>query len=404
LKIEFRKQHTRLVSWIVFLITLAVVLIAVTAALFPALVIRTMGGVVEFSGIDPFMTGLWTYPILIANLVLLGLAILFYKNKMPKQLTKSIRFIFNFEISTHVAVISILVLIGIYIAFTVGELSEEELWADRDAVEPAIEKWSIYDISGFDLHARMFLLSTSLNVFGNSKIIPFIASISLLLLTYFTTTAITKKRFAGIVSMIIVMQSGLFLIYDTSTTYTNFWILFYLLSLYVIHKVWPLSPISFILSIFSKQMTAIFLPITLFFIYRSIISRKKKILVMISYVVIIIVGVLFIFNQTSFTGGITSFGYHDFWKALNAIAYQLRFEGFLWMFLLPLTVGLFIASKKGVLHADSMMLLIMMSIISQAITSAFTYNNSEPYRFMPLIVFFAIGVGTLLSKELTNRS
>ena len=183
MKIEFRKQHTRLVSWIVFLITLGVVLIAVTAALFPALVIRTMGGVVEFSGIDPFMTGLWTYPILIANLVLLGLAILFYKNKMPKQLTKSIRFIFNFEISTHVAVISILVLIGIYIAFTVGELSEEELWADRDAVEPAIEKWSIYDISGFGLHARMFLLSTSLHVFGNSKIIPFIASISLLLIT-----------------------------------------------------------------------------------------------------------------------------------------------------------------------------------------------------------------------------
>jgi len=157
-------------------------------------------------------------------------------------------------------------------------------------------------------------------------------------------------------------------------------------------------------SMVNARIFAINVPITLFFIYRSIISRKKKILVMISYVVIIIVGVLFIFNQTSFTGGITSFGYHDFWKALNAIAYQLRFEGFLWMFLLPLTVGLFIASKKGVLHADSMMLLIMMSIISQAITSAFTYNNSEPYRFMPLIVFFAIGVGTLLSKELTNRS
>ncbi|MGI0023379.1 MAG: hypothetical protein ACRD9Q_11040, partial [Nitrososphaeraceae archaeon] len=243
-----RQQKRSVVSFGVFLATLVIVVITSITAIFPALVIRTLGGVEDYSGINPFEIGIWAYPLLFTNLFILGIAILYFKNRIPQPVIKSIRFILNFEVSKEVAFLVITVLVGFYIVFTVPELSTKELWPDYNIrVKPMLEKWTIADITkGFDYHVRYFLLTTSMNVFGNYKAIPFIASIALLVLTYLITTEITKKRFAGIVSILIVLQSNTFLTYDTSPTYENFWILFYLLSLYTIYKRWPFSPISFI--------------------------------------------------------------------------------------------------------------------------------------------------------------
>jgi hypothetical protein len=46
-----------------------------------------------------------------------------------------------------------------------------------------------------------------------------------------------------------------------------------------------------------------------------------------------------------------------------------------------------------------MMILIMGMILSQPITASFTNQASEPYRFIPLIVFCAVGVGVMFSKK-----
>ena len=91
-----KRENSELLSWTVFLVTLLVVLIAITTLLFPALVIRSLGGVEDYSGINPFETGIWTFPLLITNFLLLVIGILYFKNKLPKQITKSIKFIFNF--------------------------------------------------------------------------------------------------------------------------------------------------------------------------------------------------------------------------------------------------------------------------------------------------------------------
>ena len=392
-------KRSGIVSWAIFLATLVVVLITLTTAIFPALVLRTMGGVEDYSAINPFEIGIWAYPLLITNFIILGIVILYFKNKIPQPVIKSVRFILNFEVSANVASLVIIILLGLYVVFTVPELSTKEPWPDYyRGVKPMLEKWTINDITkGFDLHVRYFLITTSMNVFSNYKVIPFIASLALLVLTYLITTEISKKRLAGTVSVVIVLQSGTFLTYDTSITYDNFWTLFYLLSLYIIYKKWPLSPISFILSLFSKQLTAIFLPMTLFFVYRTSISKQKKILLTITYGIVIIIGIIAVIGG-KFGIGTTAFESHDFWMAFNAISYQLRYDGLVLAFLLPLTVGLF-ALRKKVAHADSIMVLIMGMLLSQPVTAAFTNQLSEPYRFMPLIVFFAIGVGIILSKK-----
>ncbi|MGI0021718.1 MAG: hypothetical protein ACRD9Q_02545, partial [Nitrososphaeraceae archaeon] len=254
-------------------------------------------------------------------------------------------------------------------------------------------------------YLTLFLVSTSKKVFDNDKVIPFISSIALLVLTYLITTEITKKRFAGIVSMVVVLQSGTFLIYDTNAAYPNFWILFYLLSLYMIYKKWPISPISFICSLFTKPLTATFVPMTFFFTYRSSISRKKKIFVTISYIIIIIIGiVVFIERYGILTEGMPALYPHQFWRAFNAVSYQLRYDALVLVLILPLTVGLFVASRKGIAHADSIMVLIAGMFLSQPLLATFAYVYSEPYRFIALIIFFAMGIGTILSKKVNQMT
>ena len=115
---------------------------------------------------------------------------------------------------------------------------------------------------------------------------------------------------------------------------------------------------------------------------------------------ILLIGIIILIQNTGFFPDTISFDSHDFWRAFNAFSYQLRFDALIVIFLLPLTIGLFISSrKKGIVQADSILVLIMGMLLVQPILSALTINVSEPYRFMPLVIFFAMGVGTLLSKK-----
>lgn len=388
-----------LVLWAIFLATLCFVLIAETNVMFPNLVMRTTSTIPEYFDINPFEPGIMAAPLLITNFVLLGFGILYFKGRLPQKIPSLFRFILNFEISKKISFLIIIVLIGGFIALTVSQLFTEEGFEDYvNRTKPTLQSWTINSITqGFDLHVKYFLDTASMTIFGSYRVIPYMASISLLVLTYFFTKLITKSRFAGIVSLIIVLQSSIFLIYNSSVAYDNYWTLFYLLSLYVIYKVWPLSPISFVASLFTKPLTVVFLPFTLFFTFRSTIQIRKKILIMISYVVLIIIAVV----KFGPTGGISSANTFGFWSAFNAFVYQMRFDPVVVLFLLSVTVMLFMAARKGAIHADSILLFLMGSILLQPLAATYTENASEPYRFMPLITFFAIGVGILLSKNIS---
>ena len=339
-------------------------------------------------------------PLIVISLILLGIAISYFKGMMPIRVVNSFRFISNFEISSRLALLVIVLLIGGFITFTVTQLLTEEPFPDYYNVsKPSLAKWTFASITkGFDIHVEYFLNTTSMKVFGNYKIIPYIASIALLVLTYFFTKLITKSRLAGIASMVVLLQSSIFLTYHNSVAYDNYWILFYLFYLYVVYKFWPLSPISLIASIFTKPLTIVFLPFTLFFIYRAGISKRRKILTAGSYVIVIIMGIYGALAWRAATS-LSAINTNGFWSAFNAFTYQLRFDPVVQIFLLPVTVMLFLTARRGAYHAESILLLLMSTVLLQPLASAFTVASSEPYRFMPLIVFFAISVGMLLSKN-----
>ena len=412
--LEFKKVESKIsnfVTWGVFLITLVFVIITLTSAAFPNLLLTSFGGVENHANINPFETGIWAYPLLITNTLIFTLTILHFKKRLPSQLTSLFAFIFNFEISAKITFFVITILIGLYIIFSVGELFDGIFQADyNERVKHWIENYSFtkidkegYNAGGLGAYLHVMLGFISLQIFDNVKVIPFLTSISLLVLTYFITLEITKKRFAGIVSFVILLSSGVFLNYDTGITYPNFWILLYLFSLYLIYKKWPASPIPYVASILTKLMTIAFFPMTLFFIYRASISRQNKIRVMILYVAIAVLGILFLnLTNSSFISGNAAFDSHDFLGGFNAIQVSLRFDPLVVIFILPLIVGLFFKSRNGFKESESITFLIFGMILSALFIPALGTGINVPYRFIPLIVFFAMGVGILLSKKSTE--
>jgi len=407
---KLEAQISGLVTWGVFLFTIVLLIIFLISTAFPALFLLSFGGSENHSNIDSFEAGIWALPLLITNFIIFGLAFLYLKKILPEQLRNSIKFIFNFEVSPKIAFLVITILIGVYIIFSVGELFDGNFQADYNArVKAWLENFSFTKFYaegliainlGNYLHTMLGFIS--IQVFENVKVIPFLASISLLVLTYFITYEITQKRFAGIIALVIVLQSGVFLHYDTSITYPNFWILFYLLSIYLIYKKWPISPIPYVASIPTKILTAAFLPMTILFIYRASISKQKKIRLVILYGIIVVFGILVLnLTDSDLFPANYEFDSHDFWAGFNAIHQALRFDPLVLLFLLPLTVGLFFISRKGFREADSISFLIFGMLLSALFIPALGSGVDVPYRFIPLVVFFAMGVG-VLTKTFTE--
>jgi len=403
---QVKHKKTGIVSWIVFLVTISLVLITLTSVIFPAFILGSTGTIKHPIEINIFETGLWAFPVLISNFVVFGLLILYFKNKLPIPITKSIQFIFNFEVSKRVAFWFIVAIIAIYIGFSIGEVFAKDPWIDYERYQkPQLDKWTPTTFRGSvtDTYLTFALGKISGIVFGEYAVSAFMASIALLVLTYLLTLEITKKRFAGLVAMVVLMQSGNFLIYDTTITYPNFWVVFLILSLYMVYKKWPLSPVSFLLSLPSKFMSAFYFPLILFFVYRANIPKRNKKLILLTYGGIVTIALIILlfsgFVSLPSTEKFLKFNERKLFSGLTAFSIQFRFDGIILMFLLPLTVGLFIASRHGIKQADSIMVLLMGPLLFAAIMPGFSEYTNNPYRFMPMVVFFALGVGTLLSRR-----
>jgi len=398
---KVRKQASKVLPWAVFIPTLVVVLISITSLVFPALLVRASSpfhsDVLGTEVIDPFTLGFLAAPLIGINLLVLGIGFAYYKGKTRDLVNK----ITTFEISKKQAIIGIIIILVIFCAVTAGTLAKEETWQDYSAVKKRLATWSISDFGhSFEPHVKYLLLSASTHIFGNIRIIPFITSIALLLLTYFFTVNITQKKFAGIVSMALVLQSDIFVSYSTTASYDNSWIILYLFSLYLVQKFWQPSPVSFLVSIFSKALTVAFLPMSLYFIARSSLPKRSKIYSLASYgVVIIILVAAFAVFRKILPGGDTGFNGVEFWQGFASMVMQLRFDYVILIFLLPVTVLLFFASRREILHADSILIMILGVLLTSPFLVAITNQTNQPYRFVSLTVFFAIGVGVLLSNR-----
>ena len=403
-------ENSQKASYAVFFCTLVVVLLTLTPVIFPALYSSSFGMFTE--NLNPFELGYQSTFLIVSNVVILGFGIAYYKKKIPSLVHDVVDKIRTFEIPKRVTIIALAVILGVYIGLSAPELSLDEGadWADYDAILiPALEIWpfgqtdDVYVQEQNDRYVRMFLLDVSLDIFQNIKLLPFIASILVVVFTYLVTVQFCQKRFAGIIAVIVLLQSYTFLKFDTVAVYENFWVLFFLISLYVIEKKWFLSPVFYILAFYTKAYVAPFFLMTLFTTYRSQISRRTKAAILISYVVTVSAAIALVFFGGTVYPDVIDVNYSKFILGFQVIIAQLRFDLFFIMLLLPVTVGLMFLSKSKLKHADSILILIFGTIIASPILVAFTYHYEIlPYRFIPLLVFFSIGVGMFFSKKISS--
>ena len=387
--------------------------ISLISVIFPALISETISiSDLEKLGIsqheeDPYQTGPLAGVLILINGIVFVTYVL--KNRVPKKISIPFKKIVSFQISKKVTILTIIVILSIYIVATIPEFEKNEEFEDfitmerrlnesirdnRFTVEDAISGNQNYSLA--EPHVKYSLLLISEKVLGDFRIIAFLVSISLLILTYLVTEAITKNKFAGLVSLLLVIQSNIFLSFDTSAVYSNFWILFYLLSLYVVIKMWFATPVLFVISIFCKMIVGIFAPMSIFFIFNSEIPKNQKLFLSSIIVILLVIGGI-VFLGTQESEKLTSFKIDRFWEGFASFAFQMRLDYITILFLVPLIFGLFLSSKKFK-HANSISILITGVLLSGPILAGMTDQTNQPYRFIPVIVFFAIGTGMLLPR------
>ncbi len=336
---------------------------------------------------------------LIFNFSLLIIIVLFLKNKIPSSLKNKFEKVFSFELSKRKTILIICIIFSVYIITSINELDDnEEYFSDSVRVFNFAKTFDILEVGLVPSVIKYYLLNLSIELFDNIKIIPFIASNLLLVISYLITKEITKKRFAGIISVLVILQSSLFLKYDTIATHENFWTLFYFISIYLIIKRPYLSSFVFVISLLSKPLTILFLPITLFFISRSEISKNEKIFSYISYIVLIILGLIVITIGYISSDLIHEFSSREFVTGFKQFSMFLSNDLFIIIAILPLTIGLFFISRRGNRYADSLQIMIAGILLVAPILMSVTTMNNHDYRMIPLVIAFAIGIGTLFSN------
>ena len=380
-----------IISHLVFLFSITITTLTIIPALFPSLYsslhresIITSVDQFDFN-INPLEPGLFFIPIIGTGVLVLVISIII-KFKVIK--------VRSIDLSKKYSYISIIIILSIFTILSYEDVTEPEVHEDWVFLKEGLMKWPPEKIV-YEHHVKMFLLSSSFIIFGNYKVIPFLGSMALIVMTYLLTNKITDSRLAGVIAAVIILQSNLFLSFSTTAVYSNFWVLFYIISLFmVVHKTWFLYPITYAMSIFSKILSITFIPITIFFVLNAEISIKKKIISLLSLGILISVGIIFM-NEI---GMESTTDLNGFWDGFVSFSYQMRYDGLVVVFLIPIVTGLYLISKKNQ-YANSVSIMISSVLLVGPLLLAFTNVTTQPYRFIPLIVFCAIGIGMILANQ-----
>ena len=402
---DFERKPNSTVVWFICSIGIFVVSFSLISVVFPGLIISIVD--TNLFG-ETFEIGTMGIPFLIVNVIIFSLIALGIKQRLPNAFTDVIQRILSFDISKRNSFLILIIILLIYVVVTVNELSIYELnqYGDFLVLEKAVKIWpeqeseNKYLAEQLDRHVRMGLLVASEEVFNNIKIIPYLASIFLLITTYFLTVKLSEKNFTGLIAVILILQSSTFYVYDTIAVYENFWVLFYVFSIYLIFKKPKFSSVFFILSIFSKAIFVLWLPISILVTLLSDIPKNKKIFVIITHVLVIIISVIIFQYSDAVYGNVVDIEVSEFWIGFTTLSSNLRFDILLLLLLLPVSVGLFIKARRGSKNSISLLVLISGTILVTPVLEMITdYYFVYPYRYVPLVVFFAIGLSTLFSKK-----
>lgn len=345
--------------------------------------------------------------ILAISIPILATLASYQLDRMPKKFTHPLTFLLRFETSKKVTIIALVAILSVYVVFAYPELSREEYGeaGDYDAAKELVENFE-NDLPNLITSLRIFkvsLLWFSLEFLGNIRLVPFFISISTLFVTYLFTKELTNKRFSGLIAMVAVAQSSIFLTYDTTATYDNGWILFYLLSLFFVLKKWYLSPALFLLALISKPLVAVFILPMMFFIFVSTLGRRQKRTLLITYAAMLSLAAVYILLDSTPVISL-EFNAAEFIEFTRALAIYMSSELLFLTSFMPVIIGLYLVGKKRNIHALSVLMLMTGVLLGYYFLDGFTDVSSQRYRMTALLVFFSVGLGMVLSNNKSSKS
>ena len=393
------------IAWPIGIIGIVVILLNLISIVSPGLIVSLTDNN-EF--LELFEIGAMGIPLLITNIIIFSFFILHFKHFLPESFENKIRKILSYDISYKNSLVLLIIILAIYVSISANELTINEMkqYGDFGILLGAIEIWPDGESNNkwiaeqLSRYVRMALLVASNEIFDNLKFLPFIASISILIVTYFLTKKLSRKNISGLLAVILIIQSPTFHKYDTIAVYENFWVLFYVFSIYLIYVNPKISSPFYLLSIFSKAITVLMLPISIIITLLSDIPKKEKNFVIITHVIVIIISLMIFQFSNSIYGDVIDLDISEFLIGFTSLAFNLRFDVFLLLFLLPVIFGLFIKAKNGNKNSISLIILICGTILITPVLNMITdFYLTFPYRYVPLIVFFSIGASSLLSKK-----
>ena len=142
------------------------------------------------------------------------------------------------------------------------------------------------------------------------------------------------------------------------------------------------------------------LPISILVTIFADISSKKKIFVIITHLVVLAASLIIFQLSNTIYGNVININVSEFVTGFSTLAFNLRFDVVLLLFLLPVTIGLFLKARNGSKNAISLMILICGTILVTPVLEMITnFYFVYPYRYVPLVVFFAISFSSIFSKE-----
>ena len=113
-------ENSQKVSYAVFFCTLVVVLLTLIPVIFPAFYSSYFG---MFTGnLNPFELGYQSTFLIVSNIVIFGFGIAYYRKRIPSLVYDVVEKIRTFEISKRVAVISLVIILGVYVGLSTPEL------------------------------------------------------------------------------------------------------------------------------------------------------------------------------------------------------------------------------------------------------------------------------------------
>jgi len=309
----------------------------------------------------------------------------------------------EFDIPDNLSKVVLIAILSVYVAISFNELFTEECSGigncfDYDRRMARLENWNFGWIeSDFRHLIHMGLLELSYGLFENYKVLSFVSSILLLVIAYAFASNLTGKNIAGLIAVLVVLQSSVFYKYDTSVVYPSFWALLFLTSLYLITtKGWFLNSIPYLFSIPAKALTVLFIPATIGFMW---FYNKKVLKIFIPVMSIPIVlalikfepktGGFFLidhFNLMDFLGGFVSWMWQGFAGDQSTLLLLIVFS-FLLFF-----------NRKVIPNSNALLALVVGIILTSPILTGMTTYSIWPYRMVPLVVLVGIVVGMVVTN------